>query len=278
MKYFFGIHKDDNDNVYNNYLIRKVSEETEEKTEEDINDQNEVIKKKTVPSWLVTVAYSMLLFGLFIVLKILTGDGTLKEKIANTLVLFIIGICLVVIGGIILLIGYLKNTILAKKDEEIKRTNDKLEERINIHRYELNIPEDAKSVDFLFTFVNEKNGNEKRNIWKTISNYNFWLDIFIENDLLCFCDRYGVYGVPVEAFKKIVPLKGKQIFMPWNKEENFNSEKYKSYKIKNTNQGLVCKCYGIILVLDEIEYQIIIPNYELMEFKKILDLPIIEEE
>lgn len=278
MKYFFGIHKDENDNVFNNYLIRKISEETEEKTEEDVNSQEEVIKKKTIPNWLLRVADFMMPIGFLIVVIVLKGEESIKEKITDGLFFFILGICLFVLGGVILLVGYLKNKHLTEKDEDFKRVNDKIVERINFNRYELNIPEDAKDIDFLFPTVKEIDGEEKRDIWQGVCSYNFELIVFTENDQLCFCDHHGVYGVPLESFKKIVLLKRRQIFMPWNKKDGVKSDKYKSYKIKNTNQGFSCKCYGIILVLDEIEYQIIIPNYELMEFKKILDLPIIEEE
>ncbi len=278
MKYFFGIHKDENDNVFNNYLIRKISEETEKQTEEDVSNQEEVIKKKTFPEWLLRVADFMMPIGFLIVVIVLKGEESIKEKITDGLFFFILGICLFVLGGVILLVGYLKNKHLAEKDEDIKRVNDKIVERINFNRYELNIPEDAKDIDFLFPVVKEIDGEEKRDIWQAVCSYNYELIVFIENNLFSFCDHHGVYGVPLEAFKKIVLLKRRQIFMPWNKKDGVKSDKYKSYKIKNTNQGFSCKCYGIILVLDEIEYQIIIPNYELMEFKKILDLPIIEEE
>lgn len=278
MKYFFGIHKEDDDNVFNKYLIRQISEETEKQTEENISDQQEVIKKKSFPSWLIYLSYFVLSIGLIIILSFFKGDGTFSEKISNNMVLFIVGICLAVVGGIVLLMGSLINKHFVEKDEDYKRSNEKLEERVNIHRYELNIPQEAKDIDFLFMIVKEKNGQEKQNVWKAVANYNFELSVFVENGLLCFCDRYAVYGVPLEAFKKIVPIKGRRIFTPWNKEDNYKSDKYKEYKIKINNQGFACKCYGIMLDLDEEEYQIIIPNYELEEFRKIIDLPLVEEE
>lgn len=275
MKYFFGIHKKEEDNVFNNYLIRTVSEETEEQTQEDIDEHNEIVKKKAFPDWLLTLSFVILAIGLITVIRCVFSGGEFNNRV---LVILIIGIGLVALGGITMLIGSLMNKHLTEKDEDFKRNNEKLEERINIHRNELNIPQDTKNIDVLFSFVKEKNGQEKINIWKLYNHYNQELTVFLEDGMLCFCDNHSVFGVPIESFKRIVPMKRRQIIAVWNKEESFNSDKYKEYKIRNTNQGLSCKCYAVILVLNNEEYQIIIPNYDLEEFRKILSLTVVEEE
>ena len=120
MKYFFGIHKVENDNVFNNYLIREISEETEKQTEEDVNSQEEVIKKKTFPEWLLRVADFMMPIGFLIVVIVLKGEESIKEKITDGLFFFILGICLFVLGGVILLVGYLKINIWQKRMKTLK--------------------------------------------------------------------------------------------------------------------------------------------------------------
>ena len=108
-----------------------------------------------------------------------------------------------------------------------------------------------------------KNGKEVVSSFSLSPYINYEMQVFVENDMLCFADLHGVYALPLSGFVDITRI-NKSIALPnWNKETSPKDEQYKTYKIRDNDMGMyTIKPY----------YQITLPNYELKNFLSILTL------
>ena len=102
--------------------------------------------------------------------------------------------------------------------------------------------------------------------------------LFIENDKVYFADCGAVIEIPLASFKNIDKANKSVIVPKWNKEVPFNNEKYKEYKVKQNGYGMfyVKPYYSIKLLIDNEDYEMLIPNYDLKEFLKVVPLNVNE--
>ena len=100
------------------------------------------------------------------------------------------------------------------------------------------------------------------------------MQVFVENDMLCFADLHGVYALPLSGFVDITRI-NKSIALPnWNKETSPKDEQYKTYKIRDNDMGMytIKPYYQVNLKIQGEDYQITLPNYELKNFLSVLSL------
>ena len=101
---------------------------------------------------------------------------------------------------------------------------------------------------------------------------------FVENDKACFADYSAVIEIPLESFKSADKIDKRIIIPTWHKEVPYNNEKYKEYKIKRNGYDMfyVKPYYSIKLLIDNEDYEMLIPNYDLKEFLKVVPLNVNE--
>lgn len=188
-----------------------------------------------------------------------------------------IGLGLVIIGGLILLFRHLK-VKKTKEDETEDKLNIKVEHLLKECYEQLNIPIDALKIDIISTkYHTNKKGEHKfanQNLFIPINEETSW---FIEEDSLFIADLISVIKIPLNSIKALKEIDKRILLRQWNKEESFNSEKYKSYKIKPQNAGLflIAKTYySLEFNVDNEEYNILVPKYDLNNLLKLLPLKI----
>ncbi|MBR3790162.1 MAG: hypothetical protein IKJ86_09245, partial [Clostridia bacterium] len=159
-----------------------------------------------------------------------------------------------------------------ESDEEIKLANDRVAAIENSLESRLGVSIDAVKVD-IFSF----NYKTKDNVFKPFVNgraTNCEFKMFLENDKLCLVEiSSGKYVIPYTSIKSIREEKGNIAFYMWNKEEKYNDEKYKKYKIAydtHLRMYSVKKYYVVELEVNGEAWGIFVPPYEAETFKRVL--------
>ena len=268
MKYLFSI--TDDTNSLDKYIIRQVSEEGQKNIDDLLERENALVKRKTVPSWLTSMSFFGIMIGIYIVAAVFINEEGFKATYEKMKLLFYIAIALIVIGAIIITTTIIKNKKL-REDPEFQ----KLTKEHNIISSQsidsLNIPDDYIEMDILFALVKYKNGEEVI-VKRTLSFLNGSAYAFKENELLCFADSVNVYAIPLNSITSIEEV-NKTIALPnWNKNEPINSEKYKKYKLVLSNGCISSKpYYKVFLTIDNEKYYFCLANYDIDNFKKLID-------
>lgn len=271
-RYFFAASKKMTKPLFEQYVVRKISDEKESEFEK-IQAKGERLKKeKTVSPWLFNISYVVALFGLALIFGILQADDGFENAMKSRGWLFYLGIILLLIGIITWIFCYFTNK-KANKDPQvlnyISETNSIIEEAHN----ELNIPLSSIKIDVIFALTKkDKNNHEKFDNMGLIRFINQELHIFIEDGKLCFGDHSMVIGIPIESIINIEEVK-KNICLPkWNKEKKPNSEEYKKYKIRQNGYGLFYSkpYFCISLCIDGVESYFYLPNYDIDSFRNLI--------
>ena len=282
MKNLFGIRKNVPVLEIDKYSVRKLSNEKLREYDEISESGEKVVKKSTsVNAVLQSLSYFCIAFGVLMVSWFLRASGfRLKDKFEAAMkdrgYLFIIGIALVVIGIFGYVFFFLKNRRL-KNSPELKKMSDDLTKVEKECLSELGVPDSAVKIDIIQKFVKiDDGGNEKPDVSAPIRYINLEMYMFEDGDGICISDVYSVWALPRTMFEKIVKVNKKIHFPMWNKEESTNSEKYKKYRIYKYGNGLFGSKphYSVRLRDGNDEYEMIIPNYELETFLKIINLKV----
>ncbi len=159
-----------------------------------------------------------------------------------------------------------------ENDEEIKLASERAAAIESSLESRLGVSTDAVRVD-VFSF----NYKTKDNAFKPFANgraTNCEFKIFLENDKLCLVEiSSGKYVIPFTSVKAIREEKGNVAFYMWNKDEKYNDEKYKEYKIvydTHSHMYSVKKYCVVELEVDGEVWGIFVPPYEAEAFKKVL--------
>ncbi len=260
------------------YTIREISKEKIEQMEKLENEAQGIVKKTNGPLWLRIIAYIAIWIGIILFASALSARSE-AEKVTNVMrIVLIVGIVICLIGAVI--IFYLKNN--AKKisnDSNTLNLVDDINKSIEDSYNELNIPSNAISMDIFFVPIKVTRKGEEKHMKALYTYINKELKVFVEEDNLCFADNYRVIALKLSSFKNIVKI-NKRITIPfWNKEKSFIDAEYKDYKIKSNAGGLIFlkSYYSIKHELNNLEYEFLIPNYELNNLLSILPLEVIED-
>ncbi|MDE5563140.1 MAG: hypothetical protein K2J01_06320, partial [Clostridiales bacterium] len=178
-------------------------------------------------------------------------------------IMIVVGVvCLAV--AIALHVWERKRVKRVESTEEYKTALDGCDNMHNGCYEELGVPEGADSLDVLcFPYKLNRKGKEKNGCqFAQYVPINY--KIFKQDDSLCFADVNDLIQIPLSAVKDANYVPKTVTFYGWIKDDKFNSEKYKPYKIRANNVGaLFMKGYiSVNLLLDGEEKEIIIPLYE----------------
>ena len=276
MKNLFGINNEGNN--FNKFIVRSASTTSNEKMDELANKGTMIQKKEAGPGWLNLLATMCLGLGLLFIVGILGAKDGFKEALKTRGYLFYIGIVMFVFGLAYTIFAKIKSK-KGKNSETVKNFVNEQETLKKEILNELRIPENSTTIDILFTRVKEnKEGKEVTKSMGLFTHLNSEVYLFIENDKVYFADCGAVIEISVDSFKSIDKINKTIIIPKWNKEVPFNNEKYKEYKVKQNGYGMfyVKPYYSIKLLIDNEDYEILIPNYDLKEFLKVVPLNVNE--
>lgn len=276
MKNLFGINNKGNN--FSKFIVRSASTTSNEKMDELANKGTMIQKKELGPGWLNIVSTICVGIGLMFILGIFGAKDGFKEALKTRGYLFYIGIALFVLG----LTHIIYKKVKSKKGEKSESVKNFLNEQELLKKdilNELRIPEDATVIDILLTKVKEnKDGKEIAKTMGLFTHINSEVYLFLECNKVYFADYSAVIEIPLESFKSIDKINKSIVIPEWHKKVAFNNEKYKEYKVKQNSYGMVFvkPYYSIKLLIDSEDYEILIPNYDLKEFLKVVPLNVNE--
>lgn len=200
----------------------------------------------------------------------LSGDGiSLAEAYHNAPFIFYMeaaSLIIVISFGIIEFM--LKRKMVNSSEfEELEENSENVIEEIMSY---LEIPEDAESIDVLSFKYKIKKGREKRVMSGIYEHWNMDMYVYVRNGYLYLGDYDSVMEIPLTSFRSAEPVKKRAMLPVWNKEEDYDSENYKPYKITVNNQGSYFVHYYKILICDvKGEFELFIPNYDMDIFSSL---------
>jgi hypothetical protein len=277
MKNLFSVNVNDEENDAldkNPFVLRRTDPEISKKME-DLFDTDEADSEKSAkePASAKILRILRVVCG-YISLIMLAGIIKALPEVgaaAFIKVPWITSIC--IISGIAFLILNARKVRndKTKKQEKEKSEADESEDyeealkKIVEEAYVfLKIPSSAQSTDTFVRLYKIKNGKEK-NGSSLFQFMNTEHKIFLEDRSLCLADAESVQAIPLENITGIYKVDKRIKFFGWNKAEEYRSDRYKPYQIKQSGFALTVKnCYALRFHSDFGEdYEILFPAYEL---------------
>lgn len=275
MNNFFGYKNNADDFYGENYLDRKLSEETTQLIEDKQEEVNTYKNKVTIPFWLSLVMYFCLMFPVMVLAAVLKnlGEKSFAEIMSNSSGLIIGAIISLVVG-----LGIYLYSIWKRKKGVSKDETETLETAVNDVeakcKAELNIPADADAINVLVGVEEvNKNGEVKKTNYLPLNAF-----IFMEDNAICFAFIDALYKIPTSDIVDIKQNK-KLTFVGWNKETEPKNNKYNDHKVVvQSGMFYTTMTYNVIVDNGFNKLAIIIPCYDIKTLADLLEMEIKEEE
>lgn len=275
MNNFFGYKNNADDFYGENYLDRKLSEETAQLIEDKQEEVNTYKNKVTIPFWLSLVMYFCLMFPVMVLAAVLKnlGEKSFAEIMSNSSGLIIGAIISLVVG-----LGIYLYSIWKRKKGVSKDETETLETAVNDVeakcKAELNIPADADAINVLVGVEEvNKNGEVKKTNYLPLNAF-----IFMEDNAICFAFIDALYKIPTSDIVDIKQNK-KLTFVGWNKETEPKNNKYNDHKVVvQSGMFYTTMTYNVIVDNGFNKLAIIIPCYDIKTLADLLEMEIKEEE
>ena len=275
MNNFFGYKNNADDFYGENYLDRKLSEETTQLIEDKQEEVNTYKNKVTIPFWLSLVMYFCLMFPVMVLAAVLKnlGEKSFAEIMSNSSGLIIGAIISLVVG-----LGIYLYSIWKRKKGVSKDETETLETAVNDVeakcKAELNIPADADAINVLVGVEEvNKNGEVKKTNYLPLNAF-----IFMEDNAICFAFIDALYKIPSSDIVDIKQNK-KLTFVGWNKETEPKNNKYNDHKVVvQSGMFYTTMTYNVIVDNGFNKLAIIIPCYDIKTIADLLEMEIKEEE
>ena len=275
MNNFFGYKNNADDFYGENYLDRKLSEETTQLIEDKQEEVNTYNKKVTIPFWLSLVMYFCLMFPVMVLAAVLKnlGEKSFAEIMSNSSGLIIGAITSLVVG-----LGIYSYSIWKRKKGVSKDETETLETAVNDVeakcKAELNIPVDADAINVLVGMEEvNKNGEVKKTNYLPLNAF-----IFMEDNAICFAFIDALYKIPTSDIVDIKQNK-KLTFVGWNKKTEPKNNKYNDHKVVvQSGMFYTTMTYNVIVDNGFNKLAIIIPCYDIKTLADLLEMEIKEEE
>lgn len=275
MNNFFGYKNNADDFYGENYLDRKLSEETTQLIEDKQEEVNSYNKKVTIPFWLSLVMYFCLMFPVMVLAAVLKklGEKSFAEILSNSSGLIIGAIISLAVG-----LGIYLYSIWKRKKGVSKDETETLETAVNDVeakcKAELNIPADANAINVLVGVEEvNKNGEVKKTNYLPLNAF-----IFMEDNAICFAFIDALYKIHTSDIVDIKQNK-KLTFVGWNKETEPKNNKYNDHKVVvQSGMFYTTMTYNVIVDNGFNKLAIIIPCYDINTLADLLEMEIKEEE
>ena len=277
MKNLFAIIKDSTINNYDDFIIRKISQESEEKFNSICEETNNLVHKKLSPNWLTYGSLIVAMLAFLIMFKMLIAEDGFLHALETRGFIFYISCALFVIGAIVFVCCIRKNK-KGDKDPEMADCSNRLTKTFSELYFELEVPETAPSIDVMLTITKlNKNGEQKFKKFSILPYVNQEVRVFVEKDSLCLADCTSVLAIPLSGLKGIKKINKLIQFPRWNKTMGIKSPEFKPYKIYVSNGYIWCKpYYEIDFEVNGEEYYFYIACYDKDRFVKTLGMELPE--
>lgn len=284
MKPFIGIditeNKKNEDFNGKEFIIKTVSQAQQQTFENAQEDALDLIEEAKLPLPLRIIQGACGIVSLLLLSGMISAisdtDGvTLAQAYQNAPWSFwLVGVCAVV-WAILKFFSRRKEkeVIETTNGDNIKRTLDSVTRGIYA---ELDVPNDAETVDILAFTYKLKNGQPiaKESGLNPTAYLNIEVKAFVEDSNLILADLENKYAFPLSELKSIKTMK-KNIAIPeWNKNIAPNKGEYKKYKLTSDRYDCVhMKSYYILELEHKNEsWGIYIPCYEISKVEKLTGL------
>ncbi|MDE6660904.1 MAG: hypothetical protein K2J93_03655 [Anaeroplasmataceae bacterium] len=252
---------------YDSFIIRRVSK----KQEEQLNSMGQSYKTRPqnneLPRWLSFMNriafYALLVSFIFLISLLLNRSKENQGSFLNNSIWIII---ILSIAAGLFIITLIIAIFIKKKNEKQNPevTSQSLFNSIlETSKEYLSIPASAKSLEVLMEQPNKKSKEKKM-------YSNILLSVFVENDMLCLADLYVVIGIPIKNLEDFKIIEEPYRFSFWHKKNSF-----REYGVKLIPAPVRCyqkDQYSILEIHQSKEdLAIFIPEYEVFEFRKILE-------
>ncbi len=278
MKNLFTVNIDSEDDgfspEFNALKIREVSADTSRRLESNAEEYLGFLKKSYLSVPLLIIKYIFLALGVCILSVTLTTCAEMGEPNSRVYIFLAVGIAFLV--GFIILYAISKyKEALVMNSEEYKNAIASSESLEKSSRFELGIPDNAYEIEFFAWTYELKNGEIKKS--SSEAEYTpFEMYVFEEKGTLCIADLHTVYKIaPLESFKRIEFIARKSTFDFWTKDEEYDSGKYKEYKISADKYESVYYIKNLCSLQFELngeEYELIIPPYDIYAIEELTGL------
>lgn len=265
----FGIEikKNSDEEISNEVIYAKhtVSDSTKDMLNKSTDNLNNWDKKSSLPLWLTIIKYIAMFLVICITCSIFQADVSIKKAFENASYLFFIdGICWIILIAIIIYNSKLQKKI--GQNEKLAEDISNFNETVRLACKELEIPENADSIDVICERYKIKNNEIKHVGFPMFSHLNLARCIYVQNDIICIASLYSVIKFPVSAITSIELQKKKASFPEWHKEIPTNDESLKKYKIAVSQGSIITKYYKIVVNNMNEEFYFLIPNYDIELF------------
>ena len=188
-------------------------------------------------------------------------EGVLKTILFVAIVIFVPCLVIFIINIIIL--------IKKMKSDAIVAINAKIEELYNLAAQQLDISSSAIKMDIIntkYVLIGTKRVIKKYDNVDSI----LWRD----NDTIKISNLHYIVSISLESISSVEKVKKKIKFIQWHKEMQPRKGKFKKFKIstKNDISFIIKYIYIITIEKNGIDYELIIPNYEIDSFKNLTGL------
>lgn len=275
--FFKTIYKGDSEErgVYagENYSVRHLNEISSQKLINAATEYEQLVRKLSSNKVIVLVKNisSMIIFLCAIVVVISLNQS--KDILSYYPFLIALVVSLIVFFASIIANGRKKQAFM--NSDEYKQSISKLENLYEDTKEELGIPSEASSIDIFFEAYEIVKDVEVP-VNRQVNFYNSSLYCYVENNNLYMSDLSDVYEIPLSAITNIIKVEKKCTFFGWNKEQRFNSEQLKKYNIRYNGLFSIKEYYVVELDLNDEQYSLIIPNYDIDEFNNLIKVCNIE--
>lgn len=254
------------------FIYASVDEDMQEKIDRSFFVRGYAENASKMPKWTVIVRRLALIMALFFANVIYYASKNIgfEQVFDQHFYLFMLGTgCLGIAAA--LYVAQLFRYLRVKHSGILDVTSDAIEEQTNRTKETFDIPPEHKMVD-IFSYWHEDDGALPYILM------NNQIRLYEKDDKLCIAFIDKAFAFPKDGFKRYILMKKKVHFDEWNKETAFFMKEYRKYKIQYDEQdGFSCRCYRLQYADYFGDYELLFPEYELPQFKAIVDVPITEE-
>lgn len=254
------------------FIYASVDKDTQDEIDRSFFFMGYAENASKVPKWTVVVRRVTLLMAIFFANAIYNASKNIgfEQVFDGHFYLFMLGTgCLGIAAA--LYGAQLLRHLRVKHSGILDATSDAIEAQTTLTEETFDIPPEHKMAD-IFSYWHEEDGA----LPDILTNNQ--VRLYEKDDKLCLAFIDKAFAFPIDGFKRYILMKNKVHFDEWNKETAFFMKGYRKYKIQYDEQdGFSCRCYRLQYADYFGDYELLFPEYELPQFKAIVDVPVTDE-
>lgn len=259
MRNLFTINIKTKEHGFNEFLIRKSDSTLKAQYDENAKSLDDTIKKRFAP--LLYISFAACVCGAISIAFFMSEleDADFSQAYSTVGWALYVGIAGIALSAVLFLAAFIwmRKFMANPQTQNIMQEQTELKDKIADG---LRVPEGCAEIDIMYRPYKLKKGKEKYQ-GKGYENLPMW--VFAEDSNLCFADTFGVWAVPLSYITSITPFPGHATLSSWNKEEKFNSIRYKRMMRYYKGNYIVKGYYSLQFTRRGEEWEILIPAYDI---------------